>query len=149
MDVYAYPWNASNLPYVELGSIADSIWVNGFKFSEERNIQVSRPMNAPYPNLFDRVTSVESFQFAAGRSFTSQANSGVTAAGSALQFLGSHPASVPRKADLQFKSQGAEIWLCYCAIMKVELVRKESALVVFGYTITGGSWLTKRTTIGI
>jgi hypothetical protein len=133
MDVTAFPYQGQTA--VELGSIADSIWVQGFKMGETRSIQVSKPMNAPAPNLFDRFTRVQEFSFAAGRSF-----SGAAAVGDALQFLGSHPAQVPAIADLQFKSQGGEIWLCYCGITRVELIEKKSALVIFSYTVTGGTW---------
>jgi len=107
--------------------------------SEARAVQVSKPINAPAPNLFDRLMRVQDFSFAAGRSFT-----GSLAVANALEFLGTHPATVPAVATIQFKSQGGEIWLCYCGITKIELVDKKSALVVFGYTVTGGTWSKSR-----
>jgi hypothetical protein len=137
MDVIAYTYGAGT--QIELGGIIGSIWVQGFKMGETRSIQVSKPLNAPAPNLFDRFTRVQDFSFAAGRSF-----SGTAAVANALEFLGTHPAHVPTLADLQFKSQGGEIWLCYCGITRVELLEKKSALVVFSYTITGGTWSKSR-----
>lgn len=130
MDVTAYKYGAS--AKIELGKIADSIWTQGFRFSQARAIQVSRPINAPAPNLFDRLTKVNDFSFAAGRSLPTVAD--------ALTFFGTHPDLVPALADIQFAAQGGEIWLRYCGILRVELVQKAGALVVFGYTITGGTW---------
>jgi hypothetical protein len=137
MDVLAY--NSGLGSSVELGSVVDSIWVSGFKMSEDRTIQVSKPMNAPAPNLFDRLTRTQNFSFVAGRSFT-----GSNAIAAALQFMGTHAASVPTLADLQFKSQGGEIWLLNCGITKVDLQDKKSAFVAFAYTIIGGTWSLKR-----
>jgi len=142
MDVFAFTHGASSK--IELGSIADSIWVNGFKFTEERSLQVSKPMNAAAPNIFDRVTVVENFQFAAARSFGGDKNPGSLAVAAALEFMGTHPGTVPHVADLQFIQQGGELWLRYCGIMKVELIEKKSALVIFGYTIVGGTWAKTR-----
>lgn len=137
MDVIAYNYGGGS--QVELGSIAESIWVQGFKMSEARTLQVSKPMNAAAPNIFDRITVLQDFSFAAGRSFD-----GGSAIADALQFIGSHPATVPHVADLQFKTQGGEIWLRYCGISKVSLQDKKGALVIFGYTITGGTWARTR-----
>ena len=139
MDVTAYNTGAGTKS--ELGKLADQIWVGGFRFSETRTIQVSRPMNAAAPNLFDRAGRMEDFSFAAGRSF----GPGGTAVADALQFLGSHSATVPALADLQFIAQGGEIWLNGCGISRLELVQKTGALVVFGYTIIGGTWGKQRT----
>jgi hypothetical protein len=135
MDVVAYNYGATGQS--ELGSIADQIWTNGFKFSQERVIQVSKPINAPAPNLFDRLTRLVNFQFAAGRSFSNL--------GDALIFFGTHPDTVPALADLQFTQGGQNIWLRYCGITKVELVEKRGALVIFSYSITGGTWSSTRT----
>lgn len=137
MDVTAYTTGTG--AKIELGKIADSIWTQGFRFSQARTIQVSRPIGATAPNLFDRLLKLNDFSFAAGRAFD-----GTRAIADALQFLGSHPDQVPTLADLQFVNQGGEIWLNHCGIARVELVEKRSALVVFGYTITGGTWGTKR-----
>lgn len=138
MDVTAYDTQGKLQP-VQLGAVALGIWTTGFKYSEERAIQVSKPINATAPNLFDRLLSVENFQFAAGRSF-----SGANPLGQALQFLGTHAANVPRLANLQFleAADGSNqiTWLKGCGITRIELVRKTGALVVFGYTITGGVW---------
>ena len=130
MDVIAYKYGLAD--QVELGGIADSIWTNGFKYSQARTLQVSKPINAAAPNIFDRLTRSTDFAFAAGRSFTK--------VGDALLFLGSHPDTVPGVADLQFTQGGQSIWLRFCGIAKVELVTKAGALVVFGYTVTGGTW---------
>ena len=134
MDVTAYKYGA--IGQAELGSIADQIWTNGFKYSQERVIQVSKPINAAAPNLFDRLTRMVSFQFAAGRSFGNL--------GDALNFFGQHPDTVPAVADLQFTQGGQNIWLRYCGITRVELVEKRGTLVIFGYTITGGTWAQTR-----
>ena len=130
MDVIAYNSGASGQS--ELGSIADQIWVSGFKFSQERAIQGSKPINAAVPNLFDRLTRTVNFSFAAGRSFSNL--------GDALIFFGTHPDTVPALADLQFSQGGQNIWLRGCGIPRVELVEKRGALIIFGYTIIGGTW---------
>ena len=136
MDVIAYTYGAS--AQVELGGIADSIWTNGFRFSQARTLQVSKPINAAAPNIFDRLTRVNDFSFAAGRAFNNL--------GDALIFFGTHPDTVPTVADLQFSQGGQQIWLRYCGIVRVELVTKSGALVVFGYTVTGGTWSLTRAT---
>ena len=41
MDVTAYDSTAASPQPVKLGSVVDSIWASGFKFSEDRAIQVS------------------------------------------------------------------------------------------------------------
>ncbi len=130
MDVIAYQYGAS--AQVELGSIADSIWTNGFRFTQARTLQVSKPINAAAPNIFDRLLRLNEFSFAAGRAFGTL--------GEALLFFGAHPDLVPTVADLQFAQGGQQIWLRYCGIARVELVTKAGALVVFGYTVTGGTW---------
>ena len=137
MDIIAYK-TGDGTP-IELGSVADSIWVASFKMSEDRTIQISKPMNAPAPNLFDRLTKTQNFSFVAGRSFT-----GSDAVAKALRFVGTHPAGVPTLADIQFKSQGGEIWLLACGIPKIELQGKNAAFVAFNYTIIGGTWATNR-----
>jgi hypothetical protein len=141
MDIFAYNYGLGT--YVELGCLADSIWTNGFKFSEDRELQFSKPMNASAPNIFDRVLSVENFQFAASRSFGG-AGGGSLPIAAALQFVRQHSQSVPRIADLQFKQQGGEFWVRYCGISRVELVKKDSALVTFAYTIKGGTFADTR-----
>ena len=130
MDVTAYNYNASEK--IDLGKVADSIWTNGFKFSQARTLQVSKPINAAAPNIFDRLTRLTEFEFAAGRSFSTT--------GAALLFFGTHPDLVPGVADIQFTQGGQNIWLRYCGISRVSLVQKSGALVVFSYTITGGTW---------
>jgi hypothetical protein len=132
MDVIAYNTATQPPKAVQLGAIAQSIWTNGFKRSQERVIQVSKPINAAIPNLFDRIMSLENFQFAAGQSFPD--------VGSALINMATWPASVPRLAYISFTQGSQTTWLGPCAITKVELVDKRSALVVFGYTIVGGAW---------
>lgn len=138
MDVIATDTQGVLSP-ASLGAVAQAIWIDGFKFDETRSIQVSKPINAPAPNLFDRISSVENFQFAAGRSFSGQNPNGL-----ALKFLGTHPAAVPRLANLQFietaDGSGQVVWLKGCGITKVELVRKSGAYVAFGYTVVGGTW---------
>jgi hypothetical protein len=140
MDVRAYPnpQTTPPSPAVPLGLIADGIWSGGFKKSQDRTVQVSRPIGATYPNLFDRLTKLENFQFAAGRSFNSQ-----DAIGDALDFMQMHPDRVPTLCNLQFVAGGVARWLRNTSITRVELVTKESALVVFGYTIVGGYWSVK------
>ena len=135
MDVYAY--NSATTPpaKIELGVIAEQIWTSGFKFSEERKLQVSNPINAAAPVLFDRNTAIENFSFVAGRSFD-----GVAAIGDALKFMATHAATVPRLAHLEFTTHGQNVWLRNCGITKVELQDKRGALVVFAYTIVGGTW---------
>ena len=134
MDVIAYNYGSNG--QIELGGIADSIWTNGFKYSQERSIQVSKPINAPAPNLFDRLTRTNQFSFAAGRSFST--------VGEALLFLGTHADLVPVLADLQFSAGGQQIWLRYCGIQRIELIEKRGALVIFGYPIIGGTWAKTR-----
>ncbi|HEV2329250.1 MAG TPA: hypothetical protein VGY56_10720 [Verrucomicrobiae bacterium] len=141
MDVTAYDSNGV-LPQVPLGAVAQGIWVNGFKFTEDRMIQVTKPIGASAPKLYDRLMTLENFQVAAGRSFTGQ-----NPIGQALQFLATHPKSVPRLANLQFietaDGSGQVAWLKGCGITKIELVEKYGARVAFGYTIVGGVWSLK------
>jgi hypothetical protein len=137
MDLTAYDAQGV-LPQVSLGAVAQAIWVNGFKYSEDRVIQVVKPINAPAPTLYDRLMTVESFQVVAGRSFN-----GTNPNGSALRFLFTHPGTVPRLANLLFleTADGSNqvTWLRGCGITKVELVRKEGAYIAFGYTVVGGT----------
>ncbi|HEV2691938.1 MAG TPA: hypothetical protein VG347_03505 [Verrucomicrobiae bacterium] len=137
MDVTAYTYGTG--AKIELGAIAEQIWVNGFKYSQDRAIQPSKPINAIAPNLYDRLGRMTDFSFAAGRSF-----GGSTAVADALAFMTSHADKVPAIADIQFVTQGGEAWLNYCGIKRIELVDKKGALVVFGYPIIGGTWSTKR-----
>ena len=131
MIVTAYTYGTTAAP-VLLGDVATEIWTDGFKFTESRKLQVSTPINAPAPNIFDRNNRIIEFGFAAGRSFNT--------VGAALAFMTSHAAQVPAIADLQFTQGGQIAWLQYCGIQKVELVKKGGALVVFSYAITGGTW---------
>lgn len=130
MEVTAYKYGTGE--QVKLGSIAEQIWSNGFRYSQERTIQVSKPIGAAAPNLFDRLTKTINFSFAAGRSFKT--------VGEALIFFGAHPDQVPTLADLQFSQGNENIWLRYCGIQRVELLEKRGALVVFAYPIIGGTW---------
>jgi len=132
MDVTAYNSQVSPPQAVALGAIAQGIWTNGFKRSQERLIQVSKPINAPQPNLFDRLMEMENFQFAAGQSFGTL--------GDALIAMATWPDQVPHLAHLSFAQGNQVVWLGNAGVSRVELVRKEGALVVFGYTIVGGAW---------
>ncbi len=135
MDVTAYPRGdaaAGPASPILLGNIAEQIWTGGWKFSQERSIQVSRPIGAAIPNLFDRITKTMSCSFAAGRSFPTL--------GEALLFFGTHPDQVPTLADLQFSQGGEHVWLRNCGIQRIELVEKRGALVIFSYPIIGGTW---------
>ena len=130
MDVTAY--NSVNNKSLSLGAIADGVWTSGFKRSQMRSIQVSNPIGATTPNVFDRITKLENFSFAAGQSLTDL--------GSAVQFMATWPDQVPNLAHLSFSQGGSIVWLGWCGIEKVELIEKQALLVVFGYTIVGGAW---------
>jgi hypothetical protein len=132
VDVTAYNLATQPPKAVVLGAIAQSIWTDGFKSSQERVIQVSKPINATIPNLYDRLMTMENFQFAAGQSLPD--------IGSALINMALWRNSVPRLAYLSFMAGNQTAWLGPCGITKVELVAKKSALVIFGYTIIGGAW---------
>jgi hypothetical protein len=134
MDVTAYTYGGAGK--VELGGIVDSIWTNGFKSSEKRVIQFARYFRAPAEIPLDRVTRLQNFSFAAGRSFALVAD--------ALNFLQTHPPTVPAVADIQFAQQGGEAWLLRTGIEDVDLIRKDGALIIFGYAIKGGVWAKKR-----
>lgn len=110
MDVSAFDLATSPAKELVLGAIADAIWINGFKRSQKRTIQVSRPVRASAPVLYDRVTKVESFSFVAGQSFSD-------AAGGLAQ-MSTWPDKVPVLAHLRFKS-GTDIeWLGNCGDRK-------------------------------
>lgn len=132
MDVTAY--NSQTVPAkaVALGAIASAIWTNGFKRSQDRTIQVSRPINATAPNLFDRLTKMENFQFVAGQSFAQL--------GDALINLGTWPDQVPNLAHLSFAQGNQTVWLGNAGIQKVELNTKMGNLVIWAYTVIGGTW---------
>ena len=136
MDVSAF--NAAVSPNREtvLGAIAQEIWVNGFRRSQKRTIQVSRPINAPAPNLFDRLTVMEDFSFAAGQAFAN--------VGAALIYLATFPATVPTLAHLRFAQGNQYVWLGNCGIEAVELVDKKGALVIFSFKVIGGVWSTNK-----
>lgn len=136
MDVAAYNSATSPAKEVTLGAIADQIWTNGFKRTQERTIQVSKPLNAAAPNLFDRLMRMENFQFAAGQSFEN--------VGDALICMGTLPDTVPALAHLSFTQGNSTVWLGNCGIQRVELLTKSAALVIFGYTIIGGTWSTAK-----
>lgn len=132
MDVAAYDRTVTPLTKVDLGAIAQQIWVNGFKRSQDRTIQVSKPIRAPIPTLYDRLTKLENFSFAAGRSFDD--------VGSALIHFGTWPDQVPTLAHLSFTQGNQTVWLGNAGIQRVELIEKNGALVIFGYTIINGAW---------
>lgn len=127
------------LPQIKLGSVAEQIWVKGFKYSSQRKLQVSQPINATKPTVFDRLMVLVNFQFAATQSF-----SGVNPNGQALKFIGTLDASIPHLANLQFvetaDGSGQVAWLKGCGIPKLDLMEKNGATVVIGYTVTGGVW---------
>lgn len=137
MDVTAYDL-VSRKPLL-LGAVAEQIWVKGFQSSSERGLQIVRAFRAPVPDIYDRVTTTEDFSFAAGRSFGADAD----AVGHALEFLATHPKSVPRKANLRFVSGGSGIWLLNCGITNVRLVEKNGAYIAFSYHVAGGTWALK------
>jgi hypothetical protein len=136
MDVLAYNAAVSGQQPLALGAIAQQIWVNGFKFGEDRQVQVFTPFRGAVPILFDRLTRTESFHLAAGRSFGTAA----TALDQALDFIRTHVAAVPVLANLVFSSPNKKIYLLNCGIPRVELLEKRGALLIFSYTITGGTF---------
>jgi hypothetical protein len=137
VDVTAYD-TVTKTPIL-LGSIATQIWTNGFKSSEDRELQVVKFFRAPAPVVFDRITVTEDFAFAAGRSFAEPHS-----IGQALIFLGTHRDAVPNVAHILFSADGSTVWLAGCGIQRIELVDKKGALIVFGYHIVAGVWtLTK------
>lgn len=137
MDVSAFNAGAASSNEIVLGAIAQQIWTGGFKRSQERTIQVSRPINALAPNLYDRLTKMENFQFACGQSFAD--------VGAALVFTATQPDKVPVLAHLRFKQGNQYAWLGNAGIQRVELVEKRGALVIFGYTVIGGTWSQNKT----
>lgn len=134
MIITAFDSTIANPPPVVLGSPIAEIWVNGFRGGQKRTIQVSRPIDAPAPNLFDRKTKMESFAFAAQRTFT-----GATAMQDALVFQRTHPNAVPVLAHLQFTEDGQAAWLRNCGIEDIQLVKVNGVTVGFSYAIIGGS----------
>lgn len=128
---------------VLLGSIAEQIYVNGFKSSEERNLVAVRLLGGTYDRVQDYYGTTQGFSFAAGRSF----GSGSGAVGEALLFLGNHRTKVPRLADIKFTQNDATVWLLKCGIKSIPLVAKNGSEVVFSYEIIGGYWDVKRDAI--
>ena len=132
MDVTAYSVFGPPFAQVKLGAIAESIWTDGFKRSQERTIQVSRPINSEIPNLFDRSTMMEDFQFAASQSFAD--------IGTAVIQMGTWPDQVPTLAHVSFTQGNQTVWLGNCGIKKVDLVQKKGVLLTFGYSVIAGAW---------
>ena len=141
MEVVAYDLE-NPLNVVTLGTMSQAaamaLWVNTIRKAQERKLQVFLPFRAARPLIFDRGGRMESFSFVAGRSYggSSQPNS----VGNALANLESHPDSVPALCNLQFTAGAFVAFLVNCAITKVDLVEKTSALVRWSYTVTGGQW---------
>jgi hypothetical protein len=129
MDVLAYP--ATGQPTV-LGSIAEHIWTNGFRYDAERAMDFPLYVRGTRPGVIDLENRIITFSFAAGRAFTN--------AYDALFFMTTHAGLVPAKGDLEFVVEAKSRWLIDCGISRVSLVEKRGALVVFGYDITGGYW---------
>ena len=132
MDVTAYNSQTTPAKAVALGAIAQAIWTNGFKRSQDRTIQVVRPINSTAPDLYDRLTKMENFQFVAGQSFA--------LLGDALINLGTWPDQVPNLAHLSFTQGNQTVWLGNAGIQKVELNNKMGNLVIWAYTVIGGVW---------
>lgn len=132
MDVIAYNAGTQPVKSLTLGAIAQQIWTNGFKSSEDRTIQVVNPINALAPTLFDRITKMQDFGFAAGQSFAQLSD--------ALINMATWPSQVPTLAHLSFSQGNQTVWLGNAGIKRVQLVAKQSNLVIFGYTIIGGTW---------
>lgn len=134
MIITAYDSTLASPPPVILGSPIVEIWTNGFRGSQERELQVVKPMRAPAPTIYDRLTRTEDFGFAAERIFT-----GATAVAEALKFFRFHPAAVPALAHLKFEEGEQIAWLRDCGIKSITLVRKTGVRVGFSYTIIGGT----------
>lgn len=134
MEITAFDSTVSNAQPVILGSPIEEIWVAGFRGGQRRTIQVSRPINAAAPNLFDRKTKIESFAFAAQRTFT-----GATAMQEALKFYRLHPSAVPVLAHIKFEQDSQVAWLRNCGIEDVQLVKLNGVTVGFSYSIVGGT----------
>ena len=139
-EVIAYETGETN--GVLLGSVAEQIYVNGYKSSEERNLAAVRLLGGTYDLVQDYDGTTQSFGFAAGRSF----GSGGGAVGDALVFLGTHRDEVPRLADIKFTQDNSTVWLLKCGIKAITLVAKNGAEVIFSYDIIGGYWSVTRTT---
>lgn len=134
MDVTAYNTATNPSTTVTLGAIAQQIWTNGFKHSQKRTVQVSKPINATAPNLFDRLTKLVNFQFAAGQSFDQL--------GDAVINMGTWPDQVPTLCHISFTQGNQTVWLANAGIDNVELAGKgkDGCLVIWAYTIIGGTW---------
>ncbi len=132
MDVQAYNSELTPPRAISLGAVALGVWASGFRRSQERTIQVSKPINATAPNLFDRLTLLENFQFAAAQSFSQL--------GDALANMGTWPGQVPTLAHLSFTQGNQTVWLGNAGINKIELHEKSGNLVTWAYTIVGGTW---------
>lgn len=135
MDVEAYDIN-DDFEQIELGSVDDGLWVDKLKRSQARKIQASPPINASYPNFFDREQTDDTLSFAASQSFDS-----VGAAN--INWL-TWPGTVPRLAHISFNQDGQIVWVPNCAIMRVELVEKKGALVIWNYSFQAGGAPTEK-----
>ena len=133
MEIIAYDSTIDNPPPIVLGSPIQEFWVNGFRSGQKRTIQMSRPINAARPNLFDRITSEDSDGFAAQRTFT-----GEDALQQAVLFYRTHKTKVPRLAHVEFREGDQSVWQRNCAITDVNLVKLNGATVGFSYNIVGG-----------
>lgn len=129
MDVLAHP--ATGTPVI-LGSIAEHIWTNGFRYEHDRAMDFPLPVRGTRPEIVDLGNRIVSFSFAAGRSHNTLFE--------ALTFLATHADLVPSKCDLEFIVENKSHWLIDVGVPKVSLVEKRGALVIFGYDIHGGYW---------
>ena len=135
MDVIAYDINDNN-EAIELGSVADGLFVDKLKRRQVRKIQISPPINASHPNFFDREQTDDSFSFVATQSFDELGDA-------AINWL-SWPDTVPRLANISFTQGGEILWIPNAAIQTVELVDKKGCLVSWSYTIAGGGAVTEQ-----
>lgn len=129
MQVNAYDIN-NKFTECELGSVVDGLWVDKLRRKQDRKIQTSPPINATYPNFFDRLQTDDAFGFAASQSFPT--------VGQALLNWLLWPNQVPRLAHVSFNQDNQLVWLPNCKIGTVELVEKKSALVIWNYTLSAG-----------
>ncbi len=134
MDVIATPTGGGQA--VPLGSIAEGIWVKGFRSNASRSLEAMLFASALSPVVFDHVGTNRQFSFAAGRSFDD--------AGKALLHLATHPDQVPRRCTLKFTQFQKSVWLTGCGIARIDLVDKSGAYIAFGYDIIGGQWTTQQ-----
>lgn len=144
MEVVAYDLE-NPLNVVTLGTMspaaAQQLWTNTIKKAQERKLQIFWPFRASRPLIFDRGGRLETFSFVAGRSYGGAgALPADNAIGNALLNMESHPDAVPVLCNLQFTARGVVAFLINCSITKVDLVEKNSGLLRWNYTVTGGQW---------